>query len=154
MKYLHRFEVKASLAVVADFHTRSASMGDITSPPVVVRVQRAPERLQEGDEMEFTLWLGPLPVNWLARVEEFSATGFADRQLRGPFRHWTHRHRFLPIDETRTIVVDEVELSLRPDPLWGLFGLGLWLSLPLLFAYRAWKTRQLIEDRYGLAIPC
>jgi len=154
MKYRHCFEVNAPLAAVADFHARSASMGAITPPPVVVRMQRAPERLQDRDEMEFTLWLGPLPMNWLACIEEVSPTGFADRQLRGPFRHWTHRHLFLPVDETHTSVVDEVELSLRTHPLWGLFGLGMWLSLPLLFAYRAWKTRRLIEDRYALASSC
>jgi ligand-binding SRPBCC domain-containing protein len=141
MRYQHRFRVDAPVAVVADFHARSASMATITPPPVVVRIQRAPARLNEGDEMEFTLWLGPLPVYWLARLEDVSPTTFTDRQLRGPFRHWLHRHTFLALDEATTAVVDEIELSLRPHPWWGLLGLGMWLSLPLLFAYRAWKTR-------------
>jgi ligand-binding SRPBCC domain-containing protein len=144
VKYWHRFEVKAPLAVVADFHAQSDSMGAITPPPVVVRVRRAPARLKEGDEMEFTLWLGPLPVHWLARIEDVSSTGFTDRQLLGPFWHWTHQHSFVPVDESTTAVVDEVELSLRPHPWWGLVGLGMWLSLPLLFTYRGWKTRRLI----------
>lgn len=145
MKYQHRFHVATPLAAVADFHAQSASMGAITPPPVVVRVQRAPARLADGDEMEFTLWLGPLPVYWLARIEDVSPTGFTDRQLCGPFRLWVHRHTFAPVDETTTAVVDEIELQLRPHPWWGLVGLGMWLSLPLLFAYRAWKTRRLIH---------
>ena len=145
MKYQHRFEVDAPLAAVADFHAQSASMGAITPPPVVVRVHRAPARLSDGQEMDFTMWLGPLPVHWLARIEEVSATGFIDRQLRGPFRRWVHRHTFVPVDETTTAVVDEIELELRSHLLWGLVGLGMSLSLPLLFAYRGWKTRRLIE---------
>lgn len=145
MRYEHRFRVSAPLAAVADFHTQSASMAAITPPPVVVRIQRAPARLNEGDEMEFTLWLGPLPVRWLARIEAVSPNAFTDRQLRGPFRRWVHRHSFLPVDETTTAVVDQVELSLRPHLWWGLIGLGMWLSLPLLFAYRGWKTRRLLE---------
>lgn len=145
MKYRHRFEVKAPLTAVTDFHAQSASMGAITPPPAVVRIQRAPARLKEGDEMEFTLWLGPLAVHWLARIDDVSPTGFTDRQLRGPFWHWTHRHSFVPIDESTTAVVDEVDLGLRPHPWWGLVGLGMWLSMPLLFAYRGWKTRRLVR---------
>jgi ligand-binding SRPBCC domain-containing protein len=146
MKYRHRFLVNASLSAVTDFHAQSASMGAITPPPVVVRVHRAPARLNEGDEMDFTMWLGPLPVRWLARIEDVSPTGFSDRQLRGPFRLWVHRHAFLPVDEATTAVVDEIELKLRGHLWWGLIGLGMWLSLPLLFAYRGWKTRRLIKS--------
>jgi ligand-binding SRPBCC domain-containing protein len=95
--------------------------------------------------MDFTMWLGPLPLRWLARIEEVSPTGFTDRQLRGPFQEWIHRHTFVPVDESTTAVLDEIELKLRSHLLWGLVGLGMWLSLPLLFAYRAWKTRRLIQ---------
>jgi len=142
--YQHRFQVDAPLAAVANFHALSTSMAAITPPPVVVRVQRAPAYLQEGDEMEFTLWLGPLPLRWLARIEDVSPTGFTDRQLHGPFAGWVHQHTFLPVDERTTVVADEIRLSIRRHFWWGLVGLGMWLSLPLLFAYRAWKTRQLV----------
>jgi ligand-binding SRPBCC domain-containing protein len=147
MRYRHRFCVHAPLAAVADFHARSASLSAITPPPVVVRVHRAPARLEDGDEMEFTLWLGPLLVRWLARIENVSPAGFTDRQLRGPFQSWAHHHAFLSVEETTTAVVDEIELSVRRHPLWGLVGLGMWLSLPLLFAYRGWKTCRLLESR-------
>jgi len=145
MRYKHRFQVEAPLAAVAEFHAQSASMGAITPPPVVVRIHRAPARLDDGDEMDFTMWLGPLPLNWLARMEDVSPNGFTDRQLRGPFREWIHRHTFAPVDETTTAVVDEIELELRAELWWALVGLGMWLSLPLLFAYRGWKTRRLIQ---------
>jgi ligand-binding SRPBCC domain-containing protein len=145
MKYRHTFRIRAALVDVAAFHSRSASMGAITPPPVLVRVHHAPESLKDGDEMDFTLWMGPLPIHWLARIEEVSPQGFVDCQVRGPFRAWTHRHSFVPVGETTTEVVDEIEASLRPHPLWGPVGLGMWLNLPLLFAYRGWRTRQLLE---------
>jgi len=147
MKYRHRFRVQAPLAAVSDFHARSASMGAITPPPVVIRVHRAPPRLDNGDEMDFTLQLGPLRVHWLARIEEVSPNGFTDRQMQGPFRHWVHRHTYEPVDEGTTTVVDQIELTFRPHLLWGPVGIGIWLSLPLLFAYRGWKTRRLLETR-------
>jgi ligand-binding SRPBCC domain-containing protein len=97
--------------------------------------------------MEFTMWLGPLPLRWLARIEDVSPTGFTDRQLRGPFREWVHRHTYVPVDEATTAVVDEIDLSLRRRLWWRLVGVGMWLSLPLLFAYRGWKTQRLIKTK-------
>jgi len=145
MKYQHRFRVRAPLEAVAHFHSRSASMAAITPPPIVVRVHRAPEIQHDGDEMDFTLWMGPLPVRWVAHIENVSPTGFTDHQLRGPFKQWTHRHSFVAIDGRTTDVLDEVTIELRVHPLWGPVGLGMWLTLPLLFAYRAWRTKRIVE---------
>lgn len=146
MKFKHTFTVKAPLSAVAAFHRQSRSMGAITPPPAIVRLHRAPQELGEGDEMEFAIWMGPLPIGWKARIEQVSAYGFTDRQLKGPFREWVHRHAFHPSDSHTTEIRDEIEGRLRLHPLWGLVGLGIWLSLPLMFAYRAWKTRRLLQE--------
>jgi ligand-binding SRPBCC domain-containing protein len=145
MNYRHYFRISASIEQVAEFHRRSASMAAITPPPIIVKLQRAPTVLAEGDEMAFTVWLGPLPVRWLARIEAVSSTGFSDRQLRGPFAEWVHRHSFRAIDENTTEVSDEITLRLRPHPIWWPIGLGMYLGLPILFAFRAWKTKRMLE---------
>jgi len=145
MKYWHRFEVNAPLNKVAEFHSQSQSMADITPPPLKVQVHQAPAQLGEGDEMDFTLQAGPMSIHWLARIENVGPNGFADRQLSGPFRHWVHRHRFEAIGLTTTAVIDEIEFGLRPHPWWGLVGLGMGITLPILFAYRGWRTRQLLN---------
>ena len=145
MIYRHRFQVRASQARVAEFHSRAASMAAITPPLVIVRIHRAPEVLAEGDEMEFTMWLGPLPVRWVALIEQVSLHGFTDRQLRGPFAVWAHRHSFVDIDEQTTDVVDEIVLRLKKHPFWWLVGMGMRLGLPVLFAYRAWKTQRILQ---------
>jgi ligand-binding SRPBCC domain-containing protein len=97
--------------------------------------------------MDFTIWLGPLPLHWVARIEASTPTGFIDRQLRGPFDDWRHRHTFVPVDDQTTEVIDEVELAPGRPLIWRLIGLSMWLSLPLLFAYRGWQTRRLLESR-------
>lgn len=145
MRYQHRFTVKAPLADVAAFHSRSASMGAITPPPIVVRVHAAPAQLTEGDSMDFTLWLGPLPVRWVARIEQTSATRFVDRQMRGPFAQWEHHHTFVPVDAGQTEVIDQVTAHLHKNWFWKLVGASMWIGLPALFAYRAWKTRRLLS---------
>lgn len=144
MKYRHTFRVNAPLQAVAAFHARSACMGAITPPPVIVRFHRAPERLREGDQMDFTLWLGPLPIRWLASIDHISPNGFTDRQLQGPFSIWLHRHNFRPIDNDQTEIIDEISFSIKRHPFWAMVGLSLGISLPLLFAFRTWKTRHLL----------
>jgi len=146
VRYQHRFTVKAPLADVAKFHSRSASMGAITPPPILVRVHSAPGILQEGDRMDFTMWLGPMPVRWLAQIEQTTPNSFVDRQLRGPFASWVHKHTFEPIDPATTAVIDEVNAALHPNWFWKLVGVGMWLGLPILFAYRGWKTRRMLEQ--------
>jgi ligand-binding SRPBCC domain-containing protein len=145
MKYRHTFRVLAPLAEVAEFHASAASLKAITPPLIPMQLHQAPRRMGNGDEMGLTMWVGPLPVRWEARVEDVSPTGFLDRQVRGPFKTWAHRHTFVRLAEASTEVLDEVEASLKPHGLWGLVGLAMWLGLPLLFAYRGWRTRRLLE---------
>ncbi len=145
MKYRHQFRVQASIGQAAEFHRRSASMAAITPPPILVQVRRAPPVLSQGDEMAFTMWLGPIPIQWLARIEAVSPAGFTDRQLRGPFAEWVHQHKFISVDENTTEIVDEITLQLHSHPLWWLVGLAMRLGLPLLFAFRAWKTKRLLR---------
>jgi len=147
MVYRHTFRVKAPLASVARFHTGSSSMGAITPPPVIVRVHSAPTVLGEGDEMDFTLWLLVLPLRWVARIQQVSECGFTDVQVSGPFERWQHQHDFHSLDGHTTEIHDTVEASLSHRPLKWLIGLSMWVSLPLLFAYRGWKTRRLLESQ-------
>jgi ligand-binding SRPBCC domain-containing protein len=146
MKFQHRFRVRASLAAVAQFHSQTASLAMLTPPPVIVRIHRAPTIQHTGDEVDFTMWFGPLPVRWLAQIEQVSDTGFVDRQVRGPFRAWVHCHSFAPVDMATTEVIDEVQAELSSHWLWRIVGGCMWLTLPLLFAYRGWRTRHVLES--------
>ncbi len=147
MVYTHSFRVHAPLSAVVKFHQQSASMGAITPPPIIVRVHEAPALLSEGDRMDFTMWLGPMPIRWLAQIEGVTANSFVDRQVRGPFRRWEHEHRFVRIDAQTTEVQDEVTVQLHESSRWWqIVGFGMWIGLPLLFAYRGWRTRRLLEQ--------
>lgn len=145
MKYLHHFQVRAPLARVRDFHSQAASMPAITPPPLSVRLHHAPDELREGDEMDFSLGVGPVSIRWLARIEGVSPNGFTDRQVHGPFAEWAHRHSFNSVDSQTTEVVDEITLRPKHQPWNWLLGMGIWAGLPLLFAYRASKTRSILQ---------
>lgn len=145
--YHHRFRVQAPLPQVAAFHRRAASMGAITPPPVVVRLHQAPAQLGSDDEMSFTLWFGPVPIRWQARIEDVTPNGFVDRQISGPFASWVHRHTFIGVAENATDVFDTIAFAPKADGFEGLVGRVMALSLPFLFAFRGWMTRRLLERR-------
>lgn len=146
MKYVHRFRVKSSLEQVVAFHRQSTSMAAITPFPIKAVIHAAPTVLTNNDEMDFTLWMGPLPIRWLARIEQSSANSFVDRQLRGPHKKWVHRHTFSTLPDGTVEVLDEVEVELANQWVWRVLGFAMWINLPILFAFRGWKTRRLLEQ--------
>lgn len=152
LRFHRRFTVRAPLDRVVDFHRRPASLRAITPPLLPMRfLGEVPELLSPGDELAFRLWAGPLPLAWRSRIEELEGAedgdrGFRDRLLEGPFAHWLHRHRFRAAGDGLTEVSDDVEARLASHPMWWLVGAKMWLGLPLMFAYRRWKTRRLLEE--------
>lgn len=143
-RFSHRFLVQAPLARVTTFHRNTKALKLLTPPPIVVTFHRI-EPLSEGSVSEFTLWIGPLPVRWRAlHTDVHGERGFTDTQATGPFAYWRHHHTFVAIDAKTTEISDAVEA--RPGRgFWGLVSRLMWLSLPWLFAYRAWSTRRAVE---------
>lgn len=145
MIYRHSFSVRAPVERVRAFHARPEALAAITPPPIRMQLRDAPASLDSGGQLRFTLWFGPLPVHWAARLEDVTQQGFVDVQESGPFQRWVHRHGFHELGPELTAVRDEIEIRFRPHLAWGPFGLGMVLGLPLLFAFRARRTRSLLE---------
>lgn len=140
-RFRHRFHVRAPVQLVAQFHRDSRALKQLTPPPVFVQLHRA-DPLAENSITDFTMWLGPLPVRWVAvHTEVDPLRGFQDSQVRGPFARWEHRHSFLPLDETATEIIDEIQAEFAGG-FWGLIGRFMWFNLPVMFAYRGWVTRR------------
>jgi ligand-binding SRPBCC domain-containing protein len=148
-RFTHRFRVKAPLSAVAAFHQDSHALKLLTPPPVLVQMHRV-EPLAENSVADFTLWLGPLPVRWVAvHTNVDPLTGFTDRQESGPFAFWVHQHSFEPRDEAETEVIDEIQAEFGRGFL-GLLSRLMWINLPFMFFYRGWVTRRSIEKAMAL----
>jgi ligand-binding SRPBCC domain-containing protein len=145
MRFRHAFHVDAPVEAVRQLYSGPAGLRAITPPIVPMTRVRSPEVLGEGSRMSFTLWLGPVPVRWVARIRDVDALGFTDVQESGPFAHWHHRHEFLAQADGSTLVTDRVTARLARDPLQALVGWKMFVGLPLLFAYRTWATRRRLE---------
>ena len=120
---VHRLEreqvVRAPVAEVFSFFARARNLERITPPWLRFEVLSPEPRegMRAGTLIEYRLRLHGLPLRWLTRIEEWDEERtFVDRQLRGPYRLWHHRHEFAPAAEG-TVVRDRVDYALRLGPL-------------------------------------
>ena len=136
------FEVHAPIEVVRTFHASTDAITPLTPPGSSVRVHEGGGPLEEGLVVRFTMWLGPLPVHWVARHEDVGPDGFVDVMVEGPLASWRHMHRFVATGDATTEVHDHIEYEHPP----GLAGVRTRIlfarpALQLLFAHRRRATR-------------
>ena len=96
-----------------------------------------------GGRVAFDVWFGPLKRHWLAEMgSAVPGRQFVDRQLEGPFASWEHVHRFVPIDERRSELIDHIEYGLPAGGLTDAVGEGpAGKALSRLFRFRHERTR-------------
>lgn len=125
-----------------NFHAAPRAFSTLTPPPIFVQVLRDSRTSLTDGELEFRLWVGPIPVYWRARHEPGPIpTSFIDRQLNGPMAYWEHQHLFRAVPGGVELT-DHLTLAHKPG-LAGLFTRLMFDGLPLriLFLYRHLRTR-------------
>jgi ligand-binding SRPBCC domain-containing protein len=143
--YTHSFQVRAPLERVVEFHRDTTALKQLTPPPLVVQFNEL-QPLSEGSVADFTMWFGPLPVHWIAVHSDVDpSSGFTDTQVAGPFDQWVHRHSFTSLEEQLTEVNDHIQALPGTGLFRSLVSRFMWLNLPILFAYRAWRTKRALE---------
>ena len=135
LRYERRFAVRADAARVRAFHADPDALRRLT--PLPTRFLAPPEAPREGARVRFRMWVGPVPVDWVARYEDVRDDGFADVQEEGPFRSWRHERRWRALPRGGTEVVDRIEAEHG-----GARSRLVWAGLRPAFAYRAWRTRR------------
>ena len=85
------------------------------------------------------------PVDWVAEIADWDPpSGFADVQVRGPYRVWRHRHELTEV-ATGTEVRDHVEYRLRGGAVGRLLEPPLHCAfLRSLFSYRSRRLDELL----------
>ena len=110
--------VAAPLHEVFTFFARARNLERIT-PPWLRFTMLTPEpvELTVGSRIAYRLCLHGVPLRWITRIDEWEpGRSFVDRQVRGPYRRWEHRHEFSPLYGS-TVVRDRVSYALPLGPL-------------------------------------
>ncbi|MFN8615304.1 MAG: SRPBCC family protein [Vampirovibrionales bacterium] len=150
-----QIEIQAPASVVFEWHHQPSALEWLIPPWAPVTVLWRQGSIHNDDETCLQLRpLAPifpwLTIHWLARHEQYTSSdacySFCDRQIRGPFATWLHRHSVIPLDKDHCQLVDTITYTL---PLHGLSEpiIGFWVrqELARMFAYRQRVTRQQCE---------
>lgn len=135
-----------SVEALTQFHDAPDALRALTPLPLVVQIVHDGRRSLTDGEVEFRLWLGPLPVYWKARHEPGPIPmSFVDRMLDGPLASWEHEHVFGAVNGGVELT-DRIRFAHKTG-LPGLFSRLLFDGLPLrfLFWYRHWRTRRAMQ---------
>lgn len=144
--FQHRSVILAPVERVFAFHAEPGALRQLTMPPTRITIQADRRRSLTEGEVEFTLWLGPIPVRWIAEhMPGPNATSFTDRMVRGPMAYWEHQHIMQPHPDG-TELIDRIRYA-HKSGLYGVFTRLVFgrFALRVLFAYRHWRTRRAVR---------
>jgi ligand-binding SRPBCC domain-containing protein len=139
---VHRLQrehyVARPLADVFDFFAEAHNLERITPPWLSFTVLTPdPIEMRVGALIDYRLRVHGIPLRWTSRIEDWEpGRSFVDRQLRGPYGLWHHRHTFAE-EGQGTVVGDEVDYAMPFGALGDLaHPLFLRRDLERIFTYR------------------
>ena len=137
-----RSVMPASADEVFAYHARPGAFRRLAPPWQKLQGARG-ERRRDRGRVAFDVWFGPVKRRWVAEMgSAMPGRQFVDRQLEGPFASWEHVHRFVPVDEGKSELLDHVEYSLPAGGLTDSVGEGpAGKTLSRLFRFRHERTR-------------
>ncbi len=156
-KSMELFVKSSEINVSADdlfaWHLRPGAFERLTPPWDATTVMRRSGPVAEGSRVELLTRVGPIPVR-IEVVHEGIVPGreFCDVMVRGPFSHWHHAHKFLPLSDATSVLEDRISYRLPLGILGSIFG-GKFTrrKLDSLFDYRhavtQWSVAKVREEK-------
>jgi ligand-binding SRPBCC domain-containing protein len=132
-----------SLERVSAFFTDPANLRLLTPRWLRLSLVEAPAEIGVGSRLRYRVAPFGVPLAMVAEISDWAPPfRFADKQMRGPYRHWEHTHSFSAVPDG-TEISDHIVYRLPGGPLAPVADrLGHRALLSRLFDYR---TRRLTE---------
>lgn len=150
-EYILTREMMLDLArpVVFDFFADAGNLERITPTELRFHIfTPLPVDLREGALIEYRLRIYGIPINWRTEISLWNPPfEFIDRELKGPYKQWIHRHTFVEMDENKTLIRDEVKYRLPFEPLGELFHWFIRAKLDHIFDFRERAVREIFENK-------
>ena len=139
----YQSSIEASAEDLFAWHARPGAFQRLTPPWLPITLERF-EGIRDGQRAVIRLGYGPASIRWIAEHFDYvEGEQFCDRQVRGPFKRWTHVHRMEPDGPDASTLVDAIDYEMPLGGLGDFFGSGLARDeLDRQFAYRHRITRQ------------
>lgn len=127
---------------VFSFFASAHNLNEITPPSLRFRILTpAPIEMRTGALIDYRIRVRGVPVSWRTEITDWDPPyGFADRQLRGPYRWWIHRHTFEDLGDS-VVMTDMVDYGVPGGPL--AHALLVKRDVTAIFRYRTYRMGEL-----------
>jgi len=138
--------LKRPLEEVFEFFQRPANLPRVSPPELHLTLVEGPDLLQLGSRIVVLGRRWGIGQRIASEVTAFEAkVMFVDEQREGPFRKFSHTHRFAALPEGGTQVRDRIEYEPPGGALGFLLTAGfIERDLRWIFEYRSGKLRELL----------
>ncbi len=130
--------LELSREAVFKFFADAGNLERITPPKLNFQIiSKQPIDIKKGALIDYKLKLRGLPLTWRTEISEWNPPySFVDRQLKGPYKQWIHRHTFTDLSENVTKIDDEVRYRLPLEPFGDAIHFLIRKELDYIFDYR------------------
>ncbi|MEP6848937.1 MAG: SRPBCC family protein [Acidobacteriota bacterium] len=146
--YLTReMTVELARPKVFEFFSDAGNLERITPPALNFHIfTPQPIDLYQGALIEYRLRIYGFRINWRTEISFWDPPfEFVDRELKGPYKQWIHRHTFVELGENRTLIKDEVRYRLPFEPIGDLFHWLVRWELDRIFDFRQEAVAEILE---------
>jgi ligand-binding SRPBCC domain-containing protein len=146
----HVFRTTAVLPLarpqVFEFFAAAENLQRLTPAELDFRILTPlPIEMRAGTLIRYRLRLAGIPFEWVTRISLWNPpVEFVDEQLKGPYKTWTHQHRFADVDGA-TQVDDDVHYELPLFPFGEIAAPLVAFQVRRIFAFRALALRKALE---------
>ena len=139
-------EIAVDTQTLYDFHLDTNNLVKITPPWIKVKIVTLKLPIQQGDEIELDISRFGMTQRWKMKIAELKAPELVcDKAVDSPFATFVHHHRFIPLDESNSILCDELTFSLPFYPLSAIALPFVKKDMKKMFDYRHTQTKTILE---------
>lgn len=153
-RFVVRTSVLAPREELFGWHMRAGALERLIPPWEPVEVLERPVPITEGSRAVLRVRVGPVRRRWIAVHRDLEPDRqFRDVQVRGPFRHWVHTHRFHAGSGSSSVLEDDVEYAVPLGAIGRVLADGFTRKkLARMFCYRHAVTVSDLERHRGAAL--
>lgn len=139
--------VERSRPEVFEFFSDAGNLERITPPELKFHIfTPQPIDLYEGALIDYRLRIYGFPINWRTEISLWDPPfEFVDRELRGPYKQWIHRHTFVELSNDRTLIKDEVRYRLPFEPVGDILHWLVRRQLNYIFDFRQTMVAKILS---------
>jgi len=114
---------------------------------LIIKSNYKSKTVSKNDIIDYTVkpLLG-IPMHWRTEITDVEAPYyFVDKQIKGPYKHWEHKHTFEELNEG-VMMYDEVSYKIPLHPISKFFTGFIQKKLNHIFDYRTERLKEIFSN--------